>query len=178
MIHYLMNLLSRLIEAIKRGILRIFPLPLRPFLYALAILTLLTVYGCATPRHTTQLVHGIQRDTVYLSNVQYDSIYIYKELDKDYRKGIPNPSSLTPHPSPDTIYIKDISVEYKYRYLHDTVRVVQKDSIPYEVTIVETKEITRPLTWYDHLTRLTFWFVFGYLLSIIFFKLKSINYKP
>lgn len=49
MIKFLINISS----AIKHGILRFFPLPLQPCLYALAILTLLTVYSCATPRHTT-----------------------------------------------------------------------------------------------------------------------------
>ena len=141
MIKFLINLSA----AIKRGILRIFPLTLKPCLYALAILTLLTAYSCATPRHVTQLVHDIQRDTIYISNVKHDSVYLNHERLIDRSK--------------DTVYIKDISVEYKYHYLHDTVRVVQKDSIPYEVTIVETKEITRPLTFFDHLTRAIFWIV-------------------
>lgn len=155
-----LKLFKRLSTAIKNGLLRIFPLPLKPCLYALAILTLLTVYGCATPRHTTQLVRNIERDTIFVSNVKHDSVYLNHERLIDRSK--------------DTVYIKDISVEYKYRYLHDTVRVVQKDSIPYEVTVIQTKEITRPLTWFDHLTRLIFWFVFGYVISIIIFKLKSL----
>lgn len=159
----MIKLLINLSNLLKRGYLRIFPLPIKPCLYALAILTLLTVYGCATPRHTTQLVRNVERDTVYLSNTQYDSIYIYHELDKDYRKGIPNPSSLTPHPSIDTIYVKDVSIEYRYKQLRDTVRIAQHDSIPYQVTVIETKEITRPLTFFDHLTRAIFWIVCGIL---------------
>ena len=102
-------------------------------------------------------------DTVYLNSRQYDSIYIYKDRITDRTK--------------DTIYLKDVSVEYRYKMLRDTIKVVQRDSIPYEVTVIETKEITRPLTWYDHLTRLTFWFVIGYLISIIAFKLKTIISK-
>lgn len=160
----LSSLLKPLSTAIKKGILRIFPLPLKPCLYALAILTLLTVYGCATPRHTTQLVRNIQRDTVYLSNTQYDSIYIFKDKLTDRSK--------------DTIYVKDISAEYRYKMLRDTVKIIQRDSIPYEVTVIQTKEIQRPLTWFDHLTRLTFWFVVGFLICAIYFKLKSINHNP
>lgn len=125
----------------------------------LLLLTLLTVYGCSTTRHATQLVHDIQRDTIYISNVKHDSVYLNHERLIDRSK--------------DTVYIKDVSVEYKYRLLRDTIKVVRKDSIPYEVVRIETKEITRPLTWYDHLTRLTFWFVFGYLISTIIFRLKS-----
>lgn len=143
------QLLINLSSLLKRGYLRIFPLPLKPCLYALAILTLLTVYGCATPRHTTQLVERIQRDTIYLSNTQYDSIYIYKDKLTDRSK--------------DTIYVKDVSIEYRYKQLRDTVRIVQHDSIPYQVTVIETKEITRPLTFFDHLTRAIFWIVCGIL---------------
>ena len=102
----------------------------------------LVLTGCASTRQVTQLVHDIQRDTVYLSNVQYDSIYIYQDRLLDRSK--------------DTVYLKDVSVEYRYKLLRDTIRVIQRDSIPYEVTVVETKEITRPLTWFDHLTRACF----------------------
>lgn len=123
-----------------------------------------TLLGCSSSRQlTTQLVHDVRTDTVYLNSRQYDSIYIYKDRITDRTK--------------DTIYLKDVSVEYRYKMLRDTIKVVQPDSIPYEVTVIETKEITRPLTWYDHLTRLTFWFVIGYLISIIAFKLKTIISK-
>lgn len=163
-IQNLLNALKKffitLATAIRRGILSIFPLP---FTLEQAVIVIVggTLLGCSSTRQlTTQLVHDIHTDTVYLSNTQYDSIYIYKDKLTDRTR--------------DTIYIKDISVEYRYKMLRDTIYKVQHDSIPYEVTVIETKELTRPLTWYDHLTRLTFWFVFGYLISIIAFKLKTI----
>lgn len=59
----------------------------------------------------------------------------------------------------DTLYIRDVSVEYRYKLLRDTVRIVERDSIPYEVTIVETKEITRPLTLFDKICRWSFTFL-------------------
>lgn len=151
------QLLINLSSLLKRGYLRIFP---KPVIYVLLALTLLTVYGCSASRHVTQLVHDIQRDAIYISNVKHDSVYLNHERLIDRSK--------------DTVYIKDVSVEYKYRLLRDTVRVVERDSIPYEVTIVQTKEITRPLTWYDHLTRLSFWFLIGSLLTFIIFKLKRV----
>ena len=71
----------------------------------------------------------------------------------------------------DTLYVKDVSIEYRYKLLKDTIRVVERDSIPYQVTVTEIKEITRPLTWYDHLTRSVFWIVIGaisiYLVRLI-----------
>lgn len=65
--------------------------------------------------------------------------------------------------SKDTIYIKDVSVEYRYKLLKDTIRVVQLDSIPYKVTVTEIKEVTRPLTLYDKTSRACFWFLLGIL---------------
>ena len=63
----------------------------------------------------------------------------------------------------DTLYIKDVSIEYRYKMLRDTIYKTQVDSIPYQVTVTEIKEITRPLTWYDHLTQSVFWVVIGVL---------------
>lgn len=134
---------------------------MKHLIYILAILTVLTVYSCATPRHTTQLVRDIQRDTIYMTSQQYDSIYIYQERSADFK-----PSSLSREGwgGSDTVYLKDVSIEYRYKLLRDTVRIVHRDSIPYEVTVVETKEITRPLTTFDHICR----FCFIFILSVLF----------
>lgn len=113
------------------------------------IVTCLVCCSCGSTKQVTQLVEHVQKETVYLSNVHYDSIYIYQDRILDRSK--------------DTVYLKDISVEYRYRILKDTIRVVERDSIPYQVTITEVKEITRPLTWFDHLTRSCFWCVMGAL---------------
>ena len=112
--------------------------------------TLLVCCSCGSTKVATQLVRDVRVDTVYLSNVQYDSIYIFQERTSDYHMNPLNP--LKPSET-DTVFIKDVSVEYRYKLLRDTIKVVQRDSIPYEVTITETKEIQRPLTWYDHLCR-------------------------
>lgn len=124
-------------------------------LFVFAICLCLSMCSCAATRTTTQRVHDVRIDTVYLSNTQYDSIYIYKDVYRDRSK--------------DTIYVKDVSVEYRYKMLRDTVRIIQRDSIPYEVTVIETKEITRPLTWFDHLTRSVYWLVCG-ILFVLFVR--------
>ena len=128
-------------------------LDITPAPYVLLLLTLLTVYSCSTSRHVTQLVERTSVDTVYLSNVQYDSIYVYQDRQLDRTR--------------DTVYLRDVSVEYRYRHLRDTIYKVQHDSIPYQVTVTEVKEITRPLTLFDHLTRLTFWLVVGAMLTYL-----------
>lgn len=131
---------------------------MKQFLFTFIIALALT--GCGSTRQVTQLVEHVQKDTVYLSNIQYDSIYVYQDKYVDRSR--------------DTLYIKDKSIEYRYKLLQDTVRIVQRDSIPYEVTIVETKEIVRPLTWFDHLTRFCFWFLIGALATYLFINVKRV----
>lgn len=118
----------------------------------LALLSTLVLTGCAT-RRQLQVVERTSVDTVYLSNVQYDSIYIFQDRQLDRSR--------------DTVYLRDVSVEYRYRHLRDTIYKVQHDSIPYQVTVTEVKEITRPLSLFDHLTHFTFWLVVGALLLLI-----------
>lgn len=124
------------------------------------VTSILVCCSCGSTKVASQTVEHMHKDTVYLSNVQYDSIYIYKDKLTDRTR--------------DTIFVKDASIEYRYKMLRDTVRIVQKDSIPYEVTVIETKEITRPLTFYDRLTHTTFWLVIGALLMFVYFKLRTV----
>lgn len=116
-------------------------------------LTLLVCCSCGSTKVATQLVKDVRVDTLYLSSRQYDSIYIYKDRLTDRSK--------------DTVYVKDVSIEYRYKLLLDTIKIIQRDSIPYEVTIIETRELTRPLTWFDHLTRATFWLLLGILFALV-----------
>lgn len=151
--------LFRLKDLIKRGILRIFPLP-KVVLYLSALVVACTLIGCATPKRiygelgrTTQLVEHVSKDTVYLSNTQYDSIYVLQDKYTDRSK--------------DTLLIKETNIEFRYKLLKDTVRIVQRDSIPYEVIVTEIKEITRPLTWFDKASRLCFFLVIVIVIVIV-----------
>lgn len=102
----------------------------------LVVATLLI--GCATPKQVTQLVTEVRSDTVYLSNTQYDSIYIYQDKYVDHRLGTLEPSGTL---KPDTLYVRDVSIEYRYKLLKDTVRIVERDSIPYEVVVYKEKSL-------------------------------------
>ena len=124
----------------------------RLLIILLALLSALVLTGCAT-RRQLQVVERTSVDTVYLSNVQYDSIYIFQDRQLDRSR--------------DTVYLRDVAVEYRYRHLRDTIYKVQHDSIPYQVTVTEVKEITRPLSIFDHLTHFIFWLVVGALLLLI-----------
>ena len=59
------------------------------------------------------------------------------------------------------MYLKELSTEYRYRLLRDTLRMVERDSVPYEVVRTETREVERPLSWFDKLERAVFWIVTG-----------------
>ena len=124
----------------------------RLLIILLALLSALVLTGCAT-RRQLQVVDRITHDTLYQSNVHYDSIYVSQDKYIDRSR--------------DTVYLRDFSVEYRYRHLRDTIYKVQHDSIPYQVTVTEVKESTRPLSLFDHLTHFTFWLVVGALLLLI-----------
>lgn len=124
-----------------------------------AIVLTLMCCSCGSTKEVTQTVRDISKNTINLTTQQYDSIYIYQDRLIDRSR--------------DTLYIKDKSIEYRYKLLRDTVRIVERDSIPYEVTITEVKEITRPLIFYDKLCRSCFWFVIGFILCAIGYKVRT-----
>ena len=105
---------------------------MRHLLYLL-FCTLLT--GCGTPQRLP-VVERIQRDTVYLHQVQYDSIYVSQERYVDRSR--------------DTLYVQERSVEYRYRRLTDTLRIHQVDSVPVIQEVEVVREIART-PWYAKL---------------------------
>lgn len=98
----------------------------------------LLLCSCGTMRQEQiQIAERIRKDTVYLSNIQYDSIYIDRSSDVDRSR--------------DTITITKTMTEYRYKFLRDTVRIVQRDSIPYEVRITEVKQVKYIPPWCKYL---------------------------
>lgn len=140
-----------------------------------ALIALMT--ACGASKHVTQLVEHVQKDTVYLNSKQYDSIYIFQDRVSEHHLGTLPPTTsggqyLNIPTRTDTIYIKDKSIEYRYKLLRDTIYKVERDSIPYQVTVTEIKEITRPLTWYDHLSRAILWLNIGFVILLIYRLIK------
>ena len=91
--------------------------------------------GCGTQRKLP-VVARIQRDTLYLHQVQYDSVFVSQERYVDRSR--------------DTLYVQERSVEHRYRRLTDTLRIHQVDSVPVirEVEVVREVEHT---PWYAKL---------------------------
>ena len=138
-------------------------------LFILSLVTFCTFIGCRSAKQATQLVREVHTDTLYLSNVQYDSIYIFQERTSDYHMNPLNP--LKPSET-DTVFIKDVSVEYRYRLLCDTVYKTQIDSIPYEVRIETVREVPRRRNILDYISYACLGLVIGSVLTRLYHYFK------
>ena len=96
---------------------------MKKIIYLTALCTLM---GCGSAKHT-QVAKQISTDSTFIQQMYYDSIYIYRDRYMDRSK--------------DTVYFKETKIEYRYQLLRDTIRIIRQDSIPYEVTITEVKEV-------------------------------------
>lgn len=147
--------ISSLIKAIPKIIVpkatnwSAFSLRFSFWIFLLITSALLT--GCGSPKHIqTQIVKEIQLDTMYLSTEKYDSIYITQDRYIDRSR--------------DTLYTQESNTEYRYKLLRDTIKEVRVDSIPYEVRIVETKQVKYTSTWIKYLS------IIGCIALTIFIK--------
>lgn len=91
--------------------------------------------GCGTQRELP-VVERVTRDTLYLHQVQYDSIYVYRDRYVDRSR--------------DTLYVQERSVEYRYRLQRDTLRIHQVDSVPVIREVEVVREVART-PWYAKL---------------------------
>ena len=94
----------------------------------------MSISSCSTHRHTAEVVTHTARDTLYISQTAYDSIYIDR-WQSSYQKA-------------DTVYLEQIRREYKYQLLRDTIRTVRIDSIPVIKEVEVVREVTR-LPWWS-----------------------------
>lgn len=87
-----------------------------------ALLPIALLAACASPRRVrTVPIERVLKDTVFVRSEQVDSIYVRQER--------------TAERLHDTLLLCERTTEYRYRLLRDTVRLVQRDSIPYEVRV-------------------------------------------
>ena len=91
--------------------------------------------GCGTQRKTS-VVERVTRDNLYLHQVQYDSVYVYRDRYVDRSR--------------DTVYVNDRSVAYRYRLQRDTLRIHRVDSIPVIREVEVVREVART-PWYAKL---------------------------
>lgn len=100
------------------------------------VLLLLLLSSCRTASNTTAIVpvHSATHDTLWLSKVKYDSIYIDR-WQRIERKA-------------DTVFYDRVKTEFRYRLLRDTVYKTRTDTIPVvkQVPVIRKERYTPPLT--------------------------------
>ena len=99
-------------------------------------LFLLLLSSCKTTGNTTAIVpvHSATHDTILLSKVKYDSIYIDR-WQRIERKA-------------DTVFYDRVKTEFRYRLLRDTVYKTRTDTIPVvkQVPVIRKERYTPPST--------------------------------
>lgn len=136
--HKMDTLLKNIRRHISRGS-RVTLTVVERYAAVLVLAVTLALTGCGTTGHASSVQETpvrTVRDSFTASDVRYDSIYIRNDRLQD-RTG-------------DTVYVHDLNVEYRYRLLHDTVRIVRRDSIPYPVRVTELREVPRRRGAFDY----------------------------
>ena len=100
--------------------------------HLLCLLFCTLLAGCGTQRKLP-VVERVMRDTVQVTNVKQDSVFIYRDRTVDR--------------SHDTVYINDRSLAYRYRRLTDTIRIHRVDSVPVVQEVEVVREVRRT-PWY------------------------------
>nr|WP_297059320.1 hypothetical protein [Prevotella sp.] len=99
------------------------------------VLLLLLLSSCKTTSTSAIVpVHSATHDTLWLSKLKYDSVYIDR-WQRIERKA-------------DTVFCDRVKTEFRYRLLRDTVYKTRTDTIPVvkQVPVIRKERYTLPLT--------------------------------
>ena len=112
-------------------------------LLIILMIALMGLMSCSTHRVVEQ-VKEMHTDTVYVTSLQYDSIYIYNDKTLDRTK--------------DTVYLRELSTEYRYKLLRDTLRIIESDTIyiPYGVKVADNGKDKSFLPRFSELAKAAF----------------------
>ena len=111
------------------------------------IIALMGMMSCSTHRNAVMVEREMHTDTVYIATQQYDSIYIYNDKTLDRTK--------------DTVYLRELSTEYRYKLLRDTLRIIETDTIyiPYGVKVTDNGKDKSFLPRFSELAKAAFFVV-------------------
>ena len=100
------------------------------------VLLLLLLSSCKTTSNTADIVpvHSATHDTLWLSKVKYDSIYIDRWQRIECKA--------------DTVFCDRAKTEFRYRLLRDTVYKTRTDTVPVvkQVPVVKKERYAPPFT--------------------------------
>lgn len=127
---------------------------MKKLIYILLILMLFIGFtGCKT---RIQYVPLIEKQIEYKDRLRIDSIH--------------NTDSIIIRQKNDTIYFETIKIRNKYRT--DTVSVIQRDSVPYPVEVIE---YVNELTKWQRMRLNAFNVILGFIALLIAYKLIRIR---
>ena len=130
----------------------------RIILKTLFLLLFLTIIiSCTTTKIVEVPVETIK--TEYIEQVKYDSIYS-KDSIYIMQKG-------------DTIYNNKVQYLYKYKYLRDTINII--DTIPKIVTVKDTQYINQLYTWQKILIIIGIGFILYWIIKLVIYIKDKFN---
>ena len=104
--------------------------------FILFLFLLLLLSSCKTTSNTTDImpVHSATHDTILLSKVKYDSVYIDRWQRIEHKA--------------DTVFYDRAKTEFRYRLLRDTVYKTRTDKVPVvkQVPVIRKERYTPPFT--------------------------------
>ena len=121
------------------------------------LLFLTTIISCTTTKIVEVPVETIK--TEYIEQVKYDSIYS-KDSIYIMQKG-------------DTIYNNKVQYLYKYKYLRDTINII--DTIPKIVTVKDTQYINQLYTWQKLLIVIGIGFILYWIIKLVIYIKSKFN---
>ena len=122
------------------------------------LLFLTIVISCKTTTKVVEIpVETIK--TEYIEQIKYDSIY-HKDSIYIMQKG-------------DTIYNNKVQYLYKYKYLRDTINII--DTIPKIVTVKDTQYINQLYTWQKLLIVIGIGFILYWIVKLVIYIKSKFN---
>ena len=121
------------------------------------LLFLTTIISCTTTKIVEVPVETIK--TEYIEQVKYDSIYS-KDSIYIMQKG-------------DTIYNNKVQYLYKYKYLRDTINII--DTIPKIVTVKDTQYVNQLYTWQKLLIVIGIGFILYWIIKLVIYIKSKFN---
>lgn len=136
------------------------------------LMLLLAMVSCKTS-NTIPTVERVSIDTVYVTEQLYDSIYVEKSRQVEYRKADVPPELKIYYNVVDTIYIREKEVKHHFRSAEDSTYIAHTDTIPEVVIIPEKSLLTSKkrnrMTLFEQIC------LISVTLLVVFFMVRSID---
>ena len=119
----------------------------KTILIAAAIFIVAAICFSCSPKIVEHI--SVQRDTTYIERVQVDSVF--------------HRDSIFVEKTGDTIYIYKERERWRYKYLRDTIRLVQIDT----ALVLQPYPIEKPISGWKQTQIKAFWWLAGALLAAL-----------